>query len=111
MKRIGKALHFAIAAMLVAVLPAAVALAEPGESAKPARGHETESMMNGQPNADATLRDKSGTPGAPVEGADPAMVKKPPKSDKDMVAPPPPSADKDIQVPGTTADKAPTVAR
>ena len=112
MRRIGEALRFTIATTLVALLPAVVALAEPGESAKPAPGHETESMMNGQPNADATLRNKSGTPGVPVEGADPAMVKNPPKkSDKDMVAKPPPSADKGIEVPGSTPEKAPTVAR
>jgi hypothetical protein len=110
MKRIGKALRFAIATSLVAVLPGAVR-AQPAETGKPDHGHETESMMNGQPNADATLRDKSGTPGAPVQGADPAIVKNPPKSDNDMVAPPPPSADKDIQVPGAPPEKAPTIGR
>ena len=109
MKRIGEAPRLAIATMLVALLPAAVALAQPAETAKPDHGHETESMMNGQPNADATLRNKSGTPGVPVEGADPAMVKNPPKkSDKDMVAKPPPSADEGIEVPGTGPEKAPT---
>jgi hypothetical protein len=112
MKRIGQTLRFAIATTLVALLPAVIAHAQPAaETAKPERGHETESMMNGQPNADATLRNKSGTPGAPVEGADPDMVKNPPKSDKDMVAKPPASADKGIQVPGTNPEKAPTVAR
>ena len=108
MNRIRDALRLGIATTLISMCAAAPALAEPGETAKPDRSHETQSMMNGQPNADATLRNENGMPGAPVEGADPAMVKNPPKkSDKEMVAKPPPSADTGIHVPGQSPDKAP----
>jgi hypothetical protein len=54
----------------------------------PATADETQSMMNAAPNADATLRDKKGNAGPPVEGADPEMVKPAPKHDKSMVEKP-----------------------
>jgi hypothetical protein len=96
---LGKALLFAIltAAFLVHPLPAAA--------------DETESMMNGAPNADATLRDKKGNAGPPVEGADPGMVKSAPehgKSDKPMVAKPPQEGmDPGIQAPGASPSGTP----
>jgi hypothetical protein len=97
----------AVAAMLLAE-PALFA-AEPGETAKPPAGKETESMMSGAPNQDATLRDKSAKPGAPVEGADPGMVKSPPKkTDDDMTSAPPRSnADPGIHTPGASPDATP----
>ena len=56
----------------------------------PATADETQSMMNGAPNADATLRDKKGNAGPPVEGADPGMLKSAPEhDDKSMVGKPP----------------------
>jgi hypothetical protein len=78
----------------------------------PAAADETQSMMNGAPNADATLRDKKGNAGPPVEGADPGMVKSAPehgKSDKPMVAKPPPEGmDPGIHAPGASLSGTPT---
>jgi len=88
---LGKALMLAIlmAAFQVRLLPAAA--------------DETQSMMNGAPNADATLRDKKGNAGPPVEGADPGMVKSAPEPDKSMVEKPPQvRMDPGIQVPGAS---------
>ena len=69
----------------------------------PATADETQSMMNGAPNADATLRDKKGNAGPPVEGADPGMVKSAPLRDKPMVEKPPQvRMDPGIQVPGAS---------
>jgi len=72
----------------------------------PAAADETQSMMNGAPNADATLRDKKGNAGPPVQGADPGMVKSAPerdKSDKSMVEKPPQAGmDPGIHAPGAS---------
>ena len=90
---LGKALLLAIltAAFLVNPLPAAV--------------DETQSMMNGAPNADATLRDKKG----PVEGADPGMVESAPAHDKSMIEKPPQAGmDPGIRVPGASPSGTPT---
>jgi hypothetical protein len=96
---LGKALLLALtAAFLVDPLPAAA--------------DETQSMMNGAPNADATLRDKKGNAGPPVEGADPGMVKSAPKHDKSMVEKPPEAGmDPDIHVPGASPSGTPTLRR
>ena len=70
---------------------------------RPAAADETQAMMNGAPNADATLRDKNGNAGPPVEGADPGMVKSVPKHDKAMVEKPPQAGmDPRIHVPGAS---------
>ena len=78
----------------------------------PAAADETQSMMNGAPNADATLRDKKGNAGPPVQGTDPGMVKSAPeqgKSDKPMVAKPPQEGmDPGIHVPGVSPSGTPT---
>ena len=78
-----------------------------------ATGDETEQMMNGAPNQDATLRDKNAAAGAPVGDADPRMVKPPPKkTDGEMVAKPPKSAsDPGIHVPGASPSETPTVKK
>jgi hypothetical protein len=69
----------------------------------PAAADETQSMMNGAPNADATLRDKNGNAGPPVDGADPGMVKSAPKHDKSMGEKPPQAGmDPSIHVPGAS---------
>jgi hypothetical protein len=94
----GKALLLAIltAAFLVHPLPAAAA-------------DETQSMMNGAPNADATLRDKKGNAGPPVEGADPGMVKSAPEHDKSMVEKPPQAGmDPGIRAPGASPSGTPS---
>ena len=67
-------------AWLLAFLTAAFLIHPP-----PGAADETESMMNGSPNADATLRDDKGNAGPPVEGADPGMVKSAAEHDKSMV--------------------------
>ena len=94
-------------ALLLAILTAAF-LVHP----LPAAADETQSMMNGAPNADATLRDKKGNAGPPVEGADPGMVKSAPehgKSDKSMVEKPPQAGmDPGIRVPGASSSGTPT---
>ena len=73
---------------------------------------DTQSMMNGAPNADATLRDKKGAAGPPVEGGDPEMVKNPPKHDKSMVEKPPQAGmDPGIHVPGTSPSGTPSPQR
>ena len=94
-------------ALLLAILTAAF-LVHP----LPAAADETQSMMNGAPNADATLRDKKGNAGPPVEGADPGMVKSVPehgKSDKPMVAKPPQEGmDPGIHAPGVSPSGTPT---
>jgi len=97
MRPLGKALPLGIlvAAFLIPGLPAAA--------------DETQSMMNGAPNADATLRDKKGNAGPPVEGADPGMVKSPPEHDKSMVEKPPQAGmDPGIHVPGASPSETPT---
>ena len=97
MRPLGKALPLGvlIAAFLIHPLPAAA--------------DETQSMMNGAPNADATLRDKKGNAGVPVEGADPGMVKAPPEHDKSMVEKPPQAGmDPGIHVPGASPSGTPT---
>jgi hypothetical protein len=70
----------------------------------PVAADETQSMMNGAPNADATLRDKNGNAGPPVEGADPGMVKSAPEHrDKSMAEKPPQAGmDPGIHVPGAS---------
>ena len=94
---LGKALMLAIpmAAFQVRLLPAAA--------------DETQSMMNGAPNADATLRDKKGNAGPPVEGADPGMLKSAPEhDDKSMVGKPPQAGMyPDIRVPGASPSGTP----
>ena len=96
---LGKALMLAIlmAAFQVRLLPAAA--------------DETQSMMNGAPNADATLRDKKGNAGPPVGAADPGMVKSAPEhdeSDKPMVAKPPQEGmDPGIHAPGVSPSGTP----
>jgi hypothetical protein len=90
-------------ALLLAILTAAF-LVHP----LPAAADETQSMMNGAPNAHATLRDKKGNAGPPVEGADPGMVKSAPKHDQSMVEKPPQAGmDPDTHVPGATASGTP----
>ena len=93
-------------ALLLVILTAAI-LARP----LPAGADETQAMMNGAPNADATLRDKKGNAGPPVEGADPGMVKSAPehgKSDKPMVAKPPQEGmDPGIHAPGVSPSGTP----
>jgi len=95
---LGKALMLAIlmAAFQVRLLPAAA--------------DETQSMMNGAPNADATLRDKKGNAGPPVGAADPGMVKSAPEhDDKSMVEKPPQAGmDPGIQAPGASLSGTPT---
>jgi hypothetical protein len=94
---LGKALLLAIlmAAFLVHPLPAAA--------------DETQSMMNGAPNADATLRDKKGKAGPPGEGADPGMVKSAPAHDKSMVEKPPQAGmDPGIHAPAASPSGTPT---
>jgi len=97
MKPVGKALPLGIfTAALLVYAPTTVA-------------DETDSMMNGAPNADATLRDKKGNAGPPIEGADPGIVKTPPKHDKSMVEKPPQSGmDPGIHVPGASPSTTPT---
>ena len=91
-------------ALLLAILTAAF-LVHP----LPAGADETQSMMNGAPNADATLRDKKGNAGPPVEGADPGMVKSAPAHDKSMVEKPPQAGmDPGIRVPGASPSGTPT---
>ena len=100
MKPLGKALPLGIltAAFLLHPLPTVA--------------DETESMMKGAPNADATLRDKKGAAGPPIEGADPGMVKTPPKHDKSMVEKPPESGmDPGIHIPGSSPSKTPTATK
>jgi hypothetical protein len=90
--------------LLLAILTAAF-LVHP----LPAGADETQSMMNGAPNADATLRDKKGNAGPPVEGADPGMVKSAPAHDKSMVEKPPQAGmDPGIRVPGASSSGTPT---
>ena len=93
-------------ALLLAILTAAF-LVHP----LPAASDETQSMMNGAPNADATLRDKNGNAGPPVHGADPGMMKSAPehgKSDKPMVAKPPQEGmDPGIHAPGVSPSGTP----
>jgi hypothetical protein len=85
-------------ALLLVILRAAI-LARP----LPAAADETQAMMNGAPNADATLRDKKGNAGPPVEGADPGMEKSAPEPDKSMVEKPPQvRMDPGIQVPSAS---------
>jgi len=85
-------------ALLLVILTAAI-LARP----LPAGADDTQAMMNGAPNADATLRDKKGNAGPPVEGADPGMVKSAPEPDKSMVEKPPQvRMDPGIQVPSAS---------
>jgi len=95
---LGKALMLAIpmAAFQVRLLPAAA--------------DETQSMMNGAPNADATLRDKKGNAGPPVGAADPGMVKSAPEQDdKSMVEKPPQAGmDPGIHAPGASLSGTPT---
>ena len=55
-------------AFLLAILTAAF-LVHP----LPAAADETQSIMNGAPNADASLRDKKGNAGPPIQGADAAI--------------------------------------
>ena len=76
----------------------------------PAAADETQAMMNGAPNADATLRDKKGNAGPPVEGADPGMLKSAPgHDDKSMVGKPPQAGMyPDIRVPGASPSGTPT---
>jgi hypothetical protein len=76
----------------------------------PAAADETQSMMNGAPNADATLRDKKGNAGPPVGAADPGMVKSAPEhDDKSMVEKPPQAGmDPGIQAPGASLSGTPT---
>ena len=91
-------------ALLLAILTAAF-LVHP----LPSAADETQSMMNGAPNADATLRDKKGNAGPPVEGADPGMVKSAPEHDKAMVGKPPQAGmDPGIRVPGASPSGTPT---
>jgi hypothetical protein len=93
---LGKALMLAILTAALLVRPLAAA------------ADETESMMNGAPNADATHRDKKGDAGPPIEGADPGMVKSAPKHDKSMVAKPPQAEmDPDIHLPGVSPSGTP----
>ena len=91
-------------ALLLATLTAAF-LVHP----LPAAADETQSMMNGAPNADATLRDKKGNAGPPVEGADPGMLKSAPEhDDKSMVGKPPQAGMyPDIRVPGASPSGTP----
>jgi hypothetical protein len=79
MKALHEALRLAAAVALFTTLCPVTAGAQPGdETAKPDKAHETESMMQGAPNQDATLRDKNARPGTPVESA-----LTPPKGDTD----------------------------
>ena len=87
-------------ALLLAILTAAF-LVHP----LPAAADETQSMMNGAPNADATLRDKKGNAGPPVEGADPGMVKSAPEH---VEKPPQAGMDPGIRVPGASPSGTPT---
>ena len=74
----------------------------------PATADETQSMMNGAPNADATLRDKKGNAGPPIDGTDPGMVKSAPSHDKPMVEKPPQvRMDPGIHVPGASPSGTP----
>ena len=97
-------------ALLLAILPTAFLIHHP----LPAAADETQSMMNGAPNADATLRDKKGNAGPPVEGADPGMVKSAPTHDKDksMVEKPPQAGmDPGIHVPGASPSGTPATGK
>jgi hypothetical protein len=67
-------------AWLLAFLTAAFLVHPP-----PGAADETQSMMSGAPNADATLRDNKGNAGPPVDAADPGMVKSAPEHGKSTV--------------------------
>jgi hypothetical protein len=82
-------------ALLLAILTAAFLL-----HPLPVAADETQSMMNGALNADATLRDNKGNAGPPVY---PGMVKSAPEHDKSMVEKPPqPGMDPRIHMPGAS---------
>jgi len=113
MKPSGKAVRLGILTATVGLLSPVLTTAQPtGETAKPDRSKETESMMQGAPNQDATLRGKNAVPGAPVEGTDLGIVKSPPKkSDQGIVERPPANVDPGIHTPGGIPKVSPTKPR
>ena len=112
MKPFSKAWRLGICTAAFLLYPV-VSTADPiGETPKPDRSMEAESMLQGAPNQDATLRDRNANAGAPIEGADPGMVKAPPKANEKIVERPPISnPDPGIHVPGNSPTGSPVIPK